>query len=70
MGIAPTPSQSRTKDVTATVLGEDKWGRPFSGQVEYVQANTESLPFEDGKFGAIWCSHVIEHVWYPGADFD
>lgn len=46
----------RGKDVTATVLGEDKWGRPSGGDVEYVQANVESLPFRDGKFDAVWCS--------------
>ena len=60
----------RGKDVTATVLGEDKWGRPSGGDVEYVQANVESLPFQDGKFDAVWCSHVLEHVRYPGVAFE
>lgn len=58
------------KNVTATVLGEDKWGRPSGGDVKYVQANVESLPFRDGKFDAVWCSHVLEHVRYPGAAFE
>lgn len=60
----------RGKEVTATVLGEDKWGRPSGGDVEYVQANVESLPFRDGKFDAVWCSHVLEHVRYPGVAFE
>ena len=58
------------KDAIATVLGDDKWGRPSDGDVQYVQANVESLPFRDGRFDAVWCSHVLEHVRYPGVAFE
>lgn len=30
--------------------------------VEYVAAKIESLPFEDGEFDTVICTHVIEHV--------
>lgn len=60
----------REKDVTATVLGEGKWGRPSEGDVEFVQGNVESLPFRDEKFDVVWCSHVLEHVRYPGVAFE
>ena len=30
--------------------------------VEYVAAVAESLPFEDGAFDTVICTHVIEHL--------
>ena len=30
--------------------------------VEYVAARIEALPFEDGEFDTVVCTHVIEHV--------
>lgn len=30
--------------------------------VEYVAARIEELPFEDGEFDTVVCTHVIEHV--------
>lgn len=30
--------------------------------VEYVAAKIESLPFEDGEFDTVICTHVIEHI--------
>ncbi|MCF6369307.1 class I SAM-dependent methyltransferase [Rhizobium halophilum] len=30
--------------------------------VEYVAAKIESLPFKDGEFDTVVCTHVIEHV--------
>jgi len=59
----------RGKTVTATVLGDHKWGAPSSGDVEYVQANVESLPF-GREFDVVWCSHVLEHLRHPGLAFE
>ena len=30
--------------------------------VEYVAAKIEALPFKDGEFDTVVCTHVIEHV--------
>ena len=30
--------------------------------IEYVAAKIEALPFEDGEFDTVICTHVIEHV--------
>jgi SAM-dependent methyltransferase len=32
------------------------------GGIEYVAAKIESLPFADGEFDTVVCTHVIEHV--------
>ncbi len=30
--------------------------------IEYVAAKVETLPFEDGEFDTVICTHVIEHI--------
>ena len=33
--------------------------------IEYVAAKVESLPFRDGEFDTVLCTHLIEHVLEP-----
>lgn len=69
-GYSAEYTAKREKNVTATVLGEDKWGRSSGDDVEYVQTNVEYFSFRNGKFGIVWFSHALEHVRYPCVAFE
>ena len=32
------------------------------GEAHFIQADVRELPFEDGEFGAVFNSHVLEHL--------
>lgn len=32
------------------------------GSNDFVQADIRDMPFEDGHFGSVFCSHVLEHM--------
>jgi SAM-dependent methyltransferase len=32
-------------------------------EVEFVEGAVEDLPFEDGQFDTVTCTHTLEHVW-------
>ena len=36
--------------------------QPDSTASNYVAARIETLPFDDGAFDTVICTHVIEHV--------
>jgi SAM-dependent methyltransferase len=52
---------ARQLDVTACdiVVPRDA---DHPGRIRFVEASAESLPFEDGAFETVVCTHVLEHV--------
>jgi ubiquinone/menaquinone biosynthesis C-methylase UbiE len=66
-GNNPFPFATHLADIALT---DDRYGRagaPFKtvdGRKVY-ECNIESMPFEDGEFDFVFCSHVLEHVADP-----
>lgn len=66
-GNNPFPFATHLADIALT---DDRYGRagaPFKtidGRKVY-ECNIESMPFDDGEFDLVFCSHVLEHVLDP-----
>gem|GEM_PF-5112843 len=50
-------------DLSEAALGEAKKARKVSGgQVHFVSADVQRLPFKPGSFDLIYASHILEHI--------
>ena len=57
---AANPQLARTVGVDFVIEDADQLP-----DIEYVAARIEDLPFADGEFDTVVCTHVIEHVLEP-----
>lgn len=51
--------QTFTRMVGVDIIAPDK---PIGPDMQFVSGWVESLPFEDGAFDTVVCTHVVEHI--------
>jgi len=51
--------QTFTRMVGVDIIAPDK---PIGPEMQFVSGWVESLPFEDGAFDTVVCTHVVEHI--------
>jgi ubiquinone/menaquinone biosynthesis C-methylase UbiE len=66
-GHLPFPFATHLSDISTSDHSYGRAGVPFRhvGDKPVFECNVENLPFEDGYFDFIYCSHVLEHVHSP-----
>lgn len=57
--------QMRSVNKTARLVGADLLDDLSVPDIEYVKAEAHALPFADGEFDVVCCTHVLEHVKHP-----
>ena len=63
--------QKKGCEIVGTNLFSTEWGYEdqvlkAAHNIEVLSASAESLPFEEGSFDVLFCSHVLEHCPNPG----
>lgn len=67
--LAPHVARATGLDITPAMLEQARAAQLLRGidNVEWVEGNGESLPFEDGAFSLVTCSAAFHHFETPGA---